>query len=556
MTTKIFAPASINAGFYLSLAFILTLFACNNNGFEGNENKSVFRYNESSGILTLDPAFAKDQAHTWITNQIFNSLVQADDELKVKPSVAKYWEISEDGKTYTFVLRNDVCFHDHHLFTNGKGRKVIAGDFEYSLKRLKNPDIASPGAWTMDYVAAKDNELLINALNDSTLKITLSKPFPPFLSILAMQYCSVVPEEIVQYYGRDFRRNPVGTGPFKFQMWKEGVKLVLLKNPYYFEYDGQFRLPYLDAVAVTFVVDKQTAFLEFIKGNLDILSGIDAGYKDELLTGSGRLNPKYHNRIKMISQPYLNTEYLGFLVDKSLDNNPLAEKKIRQAINYGFDRVRMMRYLRNNIGHPGVHGFIPLGMPGADISPQGYNYNPDKARRLLREAGYPNGKDLPEIKLSTTSSYLDICEFIQHQLAEIGIKLKIEVNQAATLRSMIAKSEVPFFRGSWIADYPDAENYLMLFYSPNFCPRGSNYTHFSNPDFDALYEKAIAETNDSLRFKLYYKMDEIIIEEAPVVVLYYDRVLRFVKYDIEGIGSNPINLLDLRKVRKTKKAKD
>ena len=210
----------------------------------------------------------------------------------------------------------------------------------------------------------------------------------------------------------------------------------------------------------------------------------------------------------------------------------------------------MMRYLRNNIGQPALNGFIPLGMPSFDSSLIGYDYNPDKARNLLKEAGYPDGVGLPDIKLSTTSSYLDICEFIQHQLADIGIKLKIEVNQAATLRSMIAKSEVNFFRGSWIADYPDAENYLMLFYTPNFCPRGSNYTHFSNAEFDKLFEQARIQTNDSIRFSLYNKMDKIIIDEAPVVVLYYDRVLRFVKNNIINLGSNPINLLDLKKVRK------
>ncbi len=548
-------PAFKLAGFYLLIAFILS--SCNiDNNNNKNSDKTVFRYNESAGILTLDPAFAKDQAHTWICNQLYNSLVQLDDKLNVKPCIAKKWNISDDGKTYTFFLRQDVFFHDNPIFNEVNGRKVLADDFVFSLKRIAKPELASPGAWTMDYVARNNNnDLLIEAKNDSTLVIKLINPFPPFLSVLAMQYCSVLPKEVVEHYGINFRNNPVGTGPFKFKMWKEGVKLVLLKNDNYFEYDNDKRLPYLDAVAVTFIADKQTAFLEFVKGNLDIISGIDASYKDELLTRNGKLNPKYESTINMFSQPYLNTEYLGFLVDansKTCKDNPLLDKRIRQAINYGFDRVKMMRYLRNNIGQAAINGFIPLGMPGFDSSLIGYNYNPDKARNLLSEAGYQNGEGLPDITLSTTSSYLDICEFIQHQLADLGINLKIEVNQAATLRSMIAKSEVPFFRGSWIADYPDAENYLMLFYSPNFCPRGSNYTHFSNKEFDNLFEKARTQTNDSIRYNLYNKMDKIIIDEAPVVILYYDNVLRFVKNNITDIGSNPINLLDLKKVNKCK----
>ncbi|HNW53900.1 MAG TPA: ABC transporter substrate-binding protein, partial [Bacteroidales bacterium] len=253
-------------------------------------------------------------------------------------------------------------------------------------------------------------------------------------------------------------------------------------------------------------------------------------------------------------QPYLNTEYLGFLVDESLPGNktnPLLKKQVRQAINYGFDRGKMIKYLRNSIGTPGIYGIVPPGMPYHDTSMvKGYSYNPDKARSLLAGAGYPNGKGLPEITLSTTSSYLDLCEYIQHQLGEIGIKIKVDVNPPATLREMIAKSKLTFFRASWIADYPDMENYLALFYSKNFCPRGPNYTHFSNNTYDQLFETARQITNDSIRNVYYSKMDSILIEEAPYVVLYYDMVLRFTQKNISGLGSNPMNLLTLKRVRK------
>jgi peptide/nickel transport system substrate-binding protein len=157
---------------------------------------------------------------------------------------------------------------------------------------------------------------------------------------------------------------------------------------------------------------------------------------------------------------------------------------------------------------------------------------------------------LPEIILSTTSSYLDLCEYLQHQLGEIGIKIKVDVNPPATLREMIAKSKLSFFRASWIADYPDMENYLSLFYSGNFCPQGPNYTHFSNPEFDKLFIESRTTVNDSLRALLYSRMDNIIMENAPVVVLYYDMVLRFTQPNISGLGSNPMNLLTLKRVKK------
>jgi len=371
-----------------------------------------------------------------------------------------------------------------------------------------------------------------------------------------MKYCSVVPHEAVDKYGAEFRRHPVGTGPFKFGMWKEGVKLVMLRNDEYFESGADGPLPYLDAIAVTFIVDKQSAFLEFIKGNLDFVSGIDVSYKDELLTKYGELRSKYSSKINLTKQPYLNTEYLGILIDtnyQAASESPLRLKLVRQAINYGFDRIKMMRYLRNNIGIAGTAGFVPAGIPWFDQKQVvGYYYDPSKAMQLLRKAGYPGGKGLPPITLTTNASYLDLCKYIQSQLGEIGISIKIDVTPPATLREMIAQSKVSFFRGSWIADYPDAENYLSLFYTPNFCPAGPNYTHFSSPTFDKIYGECMHERNDSVRGLKYIQMDKLLIEEAPVVVLYYDQALRFSQKNISGLGSNPLNLLNLKNVKKTK----
>lgn len=537
----------------VSIILLILLSACKRGSFK-DDGRTVFRYNESAGLTSLDPAFARDQANIWATNQLFNGLVQLDENLKVKPCIAKSWEISADGTLYTFHLRNDVQFHQDEVFGKSRMRKVTARDFVYSFKRLTDEKIASPGAWVLEKVSKGENAF--SAPNDSTFVIRLSEAFPPFLGLLSMQYCSVVPHEAVEKYGSDFRQHPVGTGPFRFGMWKEGVKLVLMKNDHYFEVGTDGPLPYLDAVAVTFIIEKQSAFLEFIKGNLDFLSGIDASYKDEILTAGGELRQKYASEINLSKQPYLNTEYLGILIDTSFDaaaKSPLRLKLIRQAINYGFDRVKMMRYLRNNIGKPGLAGFVPAGIPWFEQQKiEGYNYNPVKAMQLLGKAGYPGARGLPPITLTTNASYLDLCRFIQSQLSEIGIHVNIDVTPPATLREMIAQSKVSFFRGSWIADYPDAENYLSLFYSPNFCPTGPNYTHFSSADFDRLYNESTRETNDSIRGLKYMQMDRLLMQEAPVVILYYDEVLRFSRKNITGLGSNPLNLLTLKQVKKAK----
>jgi len=533
---------------YILLIFLLFV-SCSDNTIK---YPNVFRYNESKGIATLDPAFAKSQVLIWPVNQLFNGLVQMDKKLTIKPCIAKSWEISEKGKLYTFYLRDDVRFHKNaKIFPNEKGRTVTAQDFEYSLNRIINPKTGSPGAWIFNQVATNG----IVAINDTTLQIKLKNPFPAFLGLLTMPYCSVIPKEAIDYYKQDFRNHPVGTGPFRFKFWKEGEKLILTRNPNYFEKDTNgTRLPYLDAISITFINDKQSEFLEFLKGNIDFISGLSPANKDELITRSGQLNPKYKDRVKMISQPYLNTEYLGFLLDTnkiSDKNSPILNKKVRQAINYGFDREKMMKYLRNNIGTPATNGFIPQGMPSFSDKTKGYTYKPGKTRELLKEAGFPNGDGLSSIQLTTTSDYLDLCEYIQQELSQFGIEININVSTGATFREMVANSKLEFFRGSWIADYPDAENYMALFYSKNFSPGGPNYTHYDNNYFDKLYQKAMNETIDSLRYQLYRQMDQIIINDAVVVPLYYDEVVRFVHNNVKGFESNPMNLLNLKYVSKT-----
>lgn len=515
-------------------------------------DKKIFHYNESAGLQSLDPAFSSGQAVLWACNQLYNGLVDMDDSLNIVPAIAKSWTISDDGLTYTFILRDDVTFHNTDVYKFKSPRKVTAQDFVYSFSRILDPEVASPGVWIFQKVRRdKEGKPWFKALNDTTFQIQLSEAFPPFLGILAMKYCSVVPKEVVEHYGKDFRKNPVGTGPFQFQLWQEGVKLVLRKNPDYFEKDEQGnRLPYIDAVAVSFIVDKQSVFMEFMKGSLDFMSGIEACYKDALLTKDGQLNPVYKDEIKLLTGPYLNTEYLGFMLKPGDKNNPLLDKRVRQAINYGFDREKMMKYLRNNVGYPGTAGFVPRGMPSHDPARTGgYHYDPAKASKLLAEAGYPNGKGLPPISVAVSASYADLVQYMQHELADIGINLKLDVVQAAQQREMMRSYQLPFFRGSWICDYPDAENYMALFYSKNLQPTGSNYTHYVNPAFDKLYEASQRCTDEDERNAYYTRMDAMLVADAPFVVLYYDKVVRFTRSNISGFETNPVNMLDLRRVK-------
>ncbi len=502
---------------------------------------TVFRYNEHANITSLDPAFAKDQRNIWACHQLYNKLVYLDAKLDVKPDAAEFWEISEDGLQYSFTLKPNIYFHKHEVFGTDSTRTLNAYDVVFSLNRLTNPEVASPGGWVMQNV----NE--VKAINSLQVQIQLKRPFPAFLSLLSMQYTSIVPIEMKEL---DFRISPIGSGPFYMKRWIENEKLVFRKNPLYFEKDVKGnQLPYLEAIAVTFLPDKQSEFMQFAQGNLDFLSGLDASYKDELLSAQGKLNSKYEKGIAMQKAPYLNTEYLGIYQESNQE--ALQHKKFRQAINFGVNREDMIAYLRNNIGVPGVNGFIPKGLPGF-TDKKTYSYQPKLAKKLIREFKAETGIQNPSITLATNASYLDLVEFVQKELQQLGIEVNIDVMPPSTLLQQRSAGKLPVFRSSWIADYPDAENYLSLFYSSNFSPNGPNYTHFTNPTFDSLYNKALSVSSLKERTKIYHKMDSILIDEAPFLVLYYDEVVRFTQKNVQGLGINPLNLLELKKVKKSK----
>ncbi|WP_282135820.1 ABC transporter substrate-binding protein [Seonamhaeicola maritimus] len=533
MTIKYFYTIAL-IGFFL-------LNSCNKNQSKYSENL-VFRYNEYANINTLDPAFSRTLQDNSINNQLYNGLVQLDDALNIEPCIAKNWTISGDAITYTFNLRNDVFFHKHPLFGKDSTRLVVAKDFEYSLNRLRDKKVAASGSWVLNKVHD------FKAVNDTIFQIELKQPFPAFIGLLTMKYCSVVPKEIVEHYGIDFRSTPIGTGPFKFKRWEENIKLVLRKNENYFEKDSVGNtLPYLEAVSLTFLPDKQSEFLQFAQGNIDFVSGLDASYKDELLTSTGKLRDQYHETVNMIRGPYLNTEYLGFYLDS--ETPEIQSKLVRKAINYGFNRKKMMLYLNNGVGNPANGGFIPIGLAGYDKS-NGFTYQPEKAKQLVEQFKNESGITNPEITLVTTSNYLSFCEFIQRELEKVGLTINVDVMPEASLRSARSNGKVDMFRSSWIADYLDAENYLSIFYSKNFAPNGSNYFHFKNKTVDSLYNKAFTITNIEERKILYKTIDSIAMNNAIMVPLFYDEVIRFTRKNVKGLGINPINLLDLRQVRK------
>lgn len=518
-------------------------------GPHAEEQRTVFRYNQAAGITSLDPAFARNLENIWACDQIFDGLVEMGEDLKVRPAIARHWSVLDSGRTYVFHLRRDVYFHDHEAFPDGRGRRITSEDFRYSFERVRDPRTASPGRWVFEHVVPGPHGF--DAPDDSTFIVRLQRPFPPFLGILSMVYASVVPHEAVAFHGAEWRRRPVGAGPFRFFHWEEGVKLALQRHPRYHQRDEHgTALPYLDAVTVGFVKDRNAEFLALLKGELDMMSGADGAFITELLDPLGRVVERHADKVEVLRAPALATDYLGFLLDEKADavrGSPWHDVRLRRAMGMAIDRQRIIAHLMRGLGSP-ASSILPPGLPGASL--RGGGFDPEGARALMAEAGHPGGRGLPPLRLTVTASYLELCEMIQYDLARFGIRIEVDVVPLSTHKEGTANGDFAFFRKNWIADYPDAENFLMLFTSANRAPAGPNYTRFSDAVLDELHALSLRTVDDSARVAIYQRMDSIVTAQAPAVFLYHPEVVRFVRKGVSGLVADPMNQLDLRRVRK------
>jgi peptide/nickel transport system substrate-binding protein len=517
------------------------------------DDPRVFRYNETAGITSLDPAHARSLEPMWVVDALFDGLLELGPDLALQPSLAATWDVSDDLLTFTFRLRAGVRFAaDPAVPGLERGRPVTAADVVYSLERLRDPAVASSGGWILDALDTTAAGRGITAPDAATVQFRLAAPFPPFPGLLATPYASVVPREAVDHYGAEFRRHPVGTGPFKLAWWEEDVALVLHRNPDYFERDADgVQLPYLEAVHIDFATDPGAEFQGLLQGRYDFVSGLHPAYLEEALTESGELRPELADRIRYVHTPFLKTDYIGVLCDPSLPiarNHPLLDVRVRRALSLALDRESIAVHLRRGAVEP-TDRFTPPGLPGMAREGE-VRRDVEEARRLLAEAGFPGGRGLPEIALATTSDYTDLCAALQHTWAELGVRVAVEVLTPAVHRERVAQGEVMLFRKSWLADYADAENFLATLLSSNAAPAGPNYTRYASPQYDALLAAAMRTPGEPERAVLYRTLDSIVAAELPVIPLFHDRVAHFVRHGITGWTVSPVNRLDLRRVRK------
>jgi peptide/nickel transport system substrate-binding protein len=532
---------------------VLGLGGCKN--VDKKSPQQIFHYNEDVSVTTLDPAFVRSQSENWIVSQIFNGLIDLDAQLQPVPALAKSWEISTDLLTYTFHLRSDVNF----CFVDKQGkvttRKMVASDVAYSLSRIADPATSSPGAWI--FVGKIDSQLnrVFIAPNDSTFVLKLVSPAASLLGLLSTNFGYVVPKEYARLDKSYLARNPVGTGPFYVRRWEDEIKLVMRKNPHYHEKDTQgVPLPYLDAINVTFVKNKQTAFMQFAAGSYDFFNGLEGSFKDELLTDQAMLKPKYAQKMKAIITPFLNTEYVGcYLGDYPGKTNWLKDVHLRRALFYAVDKQKLVRFFRNGLGDAGDFGVVPpiLNAHEKETITEA-NAAWQKALAEYQQSGYAKQNNKPEIVLSTTADYLDMMVYLQETWGRLGVKIKVDIQTGGMLRQLRNEGKLMLFRGSWIADYPDAENFLACYYAPYLSPMGPNYTHFEDAQFDTLYrliEAGESGQKASLRKQYIQQANQILIDQAPVIPLYYDKSIRLIQPWVQGLENDAANRLVLKRVK-------
>lgn len=534
------------------------------------DSVNIFVMNQNLGVETLEPVMSNTGQTIWALSIMMEGLVEFNKDNEIVPCIAKSWEISDDGLVYTFKLRDDVYFHDHECFPDGKGRKVTAYDFEYCLTRVNDPKSMTRGSWVWrdkisgaaEFIEArsKDSDSPsdisgIKAVDDSTLVLTLVSPFAPFISTLTMSYGFVYPKEAVEFYGKEFGQNPVGTGPFEFVNWNVGQELNFKRNENYWGKDANgVQLPYLDGIRMTFTQSSETEFLDFVNGRYDFHMPSSETY-EQITDEEGNLLAPDSKDYKLIKQPWLQTVFFGMMQAPDLPggiNGPFANnKKLRQALNYAIDREKIIRFVLNNRGIAAHNGPIPPGMPGYDPEIKGYEFNPQKARELLAEAGFPDGQGL-NLTLHTGNDEIQktIAIAVQEQLRSFGIDLKLDQMLQATLISSQEDGVFPFWRASWGADYFDPENFMALFYSKNITPKGPNRVGYNNPVVDRLYEQGLVETDFEKRKLLYDEIQRIVIEDAAWLFLYYNEQVYLVKNNVEGFYIDGLNTIRLKEARK------
>jgi len=518
-------------------------------------------FGETAKIRGFDPVKAGDVSSALAASKVFEGLLQyayLDRPYRVEPLLAESLpKVSRDGLTYTFEIRKGIYFQDDPCFkqTGGKGRELVAEDFVYSMKRISDMKAGSSGYWAFnerivgldawrestggeapsDY--SKEIEGL-RALDNYTLQIKLTRPYPQLLWILTMHYSFAVPREAVEYYGKEFVNHPVGTGPYILKSYRQNYRYEFVRNPKWAETgridrypdraapgtdpqllaDAGKPVPFIDRIIQYVIEDSTTEWLMFLTGQLES-SGVSRDNWEAVITQDKMLAGELAKRgIRLLSSPTLDLFYIGFNMDDPVVGK---NKKLRQAMTCAFNTDEYIKFYNNRIVRP--NGPIPSGVSGYSDQPSPFSFDLDRAKKLLAEAGYPEGKDPKtdrrlqltlELGSAENAEFRQAAELFANFMEKIGVVVKLSFNNWPTFLEKMERRQAQLFSLGWVADYPDAENFLQLFYAPNSSP-GPNHANYGNAEFDKLYEQIREMQDTPERTALYRQMSDIVVEDCP-----------------------------------------
>lgn len=486
--------------------------------------------------VSLDPPFAYESEGIQVIRQVWDGLFDYDRKtLELKNELCDTYDVSSDGLVYTFHLKKGVKFHD--------GSPLTAEDFVYSWTRIALQTTAAPLAYHLapikGFDAAQDGSATtlegVKALDDLTFEVTLSYPYADFITTLGHTVFYPVKKADIDKWGADYTKHINGTGPFKFVEWVDDQHINLVRND---DYYGKKAL--LDSVEYKIMADENTAFLEFKAGNLEYtqipVGKIKATIED----------PQYKD--SSYTSPMLGIYYYGmYLAGPPFADNP----KLREAMNYVVDRKNICDVINEGVPKP-MTGFIPPGIPGFQENAATYTYDPEKAKQLLAEAGFPNGEGLPTLKwaYNTGSGHEKIGEAVQADFKAVGINMELEGYEWGTMLEKAKAGDFAFYRLGWLADYPTMDNFLYpLFYSKSY----DNYSAYNNPEVDKMLLEARSTLDKDKRIAKYREIEKKILADNAFVLIYFYGLRRVTQPYVKGFELDAMENYDLSTVYFEKK---
>lgn len=518
-----------------------------------------FRFMSKEKVSDLFPLKITDVYANRISSQIFEGLLKIDPSTtQVMPSLAESVEVSDESRLFTFSLVKGVYFHDNACFENGKGREVKASDFKYSLEFACSNSKLNSLSWLLkdkvlgakEYFEGTAKEVSgIKVLDDYTLQIELKVSFSAFDKLITHNGLSVFPKEAYDKYGDEIVANPVGTGAFKLETLAED-QIVLVRNSNYWRKD-EFNnpLPFLDKVIMTYSKDKTDELLSFRAEEIDLVLDIPVEEVENVLGTLREAQEGKNVKHKVDSKTSMSINYYGF----SHKSEVFSKKDVRMAFNLAIDREAIIETWLEGEGWASKNGFVPSMKDYPWTSVKGYKFNQEKAKTLLSNAGYPGGKGFPVVDLYVNT----VEESGTHKLAKavkfsleqnLGVKINIKLCTIEERENAVRSGDAIFWRTGWVADYPDPENFLQLFYGGNLGTTDINPFNYKNSSFDALFEEAMEETNLEKRMKLLAECDQIIIDDAAVMPLLTDDFITMVNLKVRKFVTNEMQQLDFSTV--------